>query len=134
MIDLNNNDKINQSGFSLLEVIVAIAIFALAFSEILPAFNNFTARNSYSHIRVAAIQAAEQTLDKLRSISPSSLPTSGNDEGQTVNIGKYSFDVTTYYCEQANLCSSISTRQLRVNVKNNGKSIVNIQTVFTALQ
>lgn len=123
-----------NSGFSLLEVLVAIAIFALAASEMLPAFNNFTGRNSYSHVKVGALQAAEQVLDQLRSVDPSSLPSSGNDGGQSVIVGNDTFVATTYYCAQASFCSGLSTRHLKVDISKNDQSIIKIETVFTALQ
>jgi len=134
MIESKLTCQNRNSGFSLLEVLVAIAIFALAASEMLPAFNSFTGRNSYSHVKVGALQAAEQVLDELRSVDPSSLPSSGNDGGQNVTVGNDTFVATTYYCPQAALCSGLSTRHLKVDVSKNDQSIIKIETVFTALR
>ena len=123
-----------ERGFSLLEIMVSLSVFSIAAAGFLPAFNSFTGRNSHSHTKVNALQAAEQVLDLIRVSNPSDLPSSGNDGGQTIQVGKSTFNVVTYYCEQTSLCTTNSTRHIRVKVEKNNEEILNIQTVFTALK
>ncbi len=123
-----------MKGFSLLEVMISLSVFSIAAAGYLPVFNSFMGKNSNSHVKVNALQAAEQVLDLIRVMSTSSLPSSGDDGGQIVQVGKNSFNVVTYYCEQASLCTGSSTRHIRVNVRRNNEEILNIQTVFTALK
>jgi prepilin-type N-terminal cleavage/methylation domain-containing protein len=124
----------NQTGFSLLEVLISITVFTIAASGMLPAFNAFTGSNSFSHVRVGALQAAEQTLDNLRGTDPTTLPLSGSSNSQIMQIGKYSYSVKTFYCEEASLCIAGSTRHLRVEIKRNNEIVFDIQTVFTSLK
>jgi len=68
----------NQQGFTLVEVVVAFAIFALAAGAIYESLGGAVQRNLRSHDREGSLLAAESLLARLRASSP---PWKAQDSG-----------------------------------------------------
>ncbi|MCC6220931.1 MAG: type II secretion system protein [Deltaproteobacteria bacterium] len=124
----------SEQGSSLLEVMVSISILGLVMAGIMPAFVYHTRFNTQSELRTDAIMAAQFVLDQIRLQDPNTLPTSGSTGPTGVNIGDRLFNVTNYYCEDADYCASANNRHIRVEAAYNNSVIYDVETVFTQLR
>ena len=122
-----------RSGFSILEIMIAIAILAVLLIAIIPAFTGFLRTNKSSEERTVAITLAQERLEALRLQDPRTLPSSGFTETVVSRNGK-AYRVRTLYCTNAALCNSV-TRQIVVRVEQGSgrKVIYEVGTVFTKL-
>lgn len=123
-----------EYGFSLIEVLISLVLLTVVLSGVIPAFASFSSKNSFSEMRMEAIQAVEMVMDDLRMINPNTLPTSGNDGSQIITVNNHAFNVTTFFCETPAYCSSINNRHIRVVAERNGLSLYEAQTVYTQLR
>ena len=96
----------NVNGFTLMEVIFALSLFALTMSALFPAFLDHVRFNTFSEVRSGSYQAAQVVLDKLRIEDPASMPSSGSDSEQNVSIGSRLYAVTVSYCEEVAFCAA----------------------------
>lgn len=120
----------DQSGFSLVEAVVALVVLAVILAALLPAFTRNMQANTDSEKRTAAVAIAQQEIDNLRATSnwPSSGSTKDVDSGQ----GTYE-TVLTYerYCRGATCFDG--ARLVSVEVRFNDRSLYEVETVFTLL-
>jgi len=119
-------------GFSILEVLIAIVILAIALSAIIPVFANYLRINTVSEMRTQAVELAQQRLETLRLRDPARLPTGGADTSDHVQDGR-TFTVKTLYCLDASVCNA-TTRHVTVRVERGGKELYEVETVFTKLR
>ena len=119
-------------GFGILEVLIAIAILAVALLAIIPVFTSYLQVNTMSEMRTQAVELAQQHLEALRLQDPSGLPMSGEDTTTYVQDGR-SFTVRTAYCQDAGVCNT-TTRHITVKVERGGKVLYEVETVFTKLR
>jgi len=122
-----------RRGFTLLEVMVAMAIFALVAGAMLPAFLTHLKFNVAAEERNGAMAATRQILEELRLEDPESLPSSGSSGPQDIAAGERSYQVTLYYCRKPLLCSTRS-RHLEVEASYRGQILYDVETVFTRLK
>jgi general secretion pathway protein I len=86
-----------QTGFTLIEVVVALAIFALSSSVLYEEFSGAMLRNTQAHDRELALLQAQSLLAQLRvSPAPWNRQSSGHsDDGWTWNIRVDPFNAGT---------------------------------------
>ena len=63
-------DRTRQQGFTLIEVVVAFAIFALAMGALYESFGGAVRRNSQAHEREQALLVAQSVLTRVRVATP----------------------------------------------------------------
>ena len=124
----------NQRGFTMIEVMVALAMFGIASAMMATTMVQMQRTNFEMEIRSGAYSAAQEVLDNLRSQNIAALPTSGNGAVQNVIISGRTFAVTPTYCLTASDCSTPNIRGIRVSVsyKNTAKYV--LDTVYARLQ
>lgn len=122
------------SGFTLIEVLVAIVLLGITAAAALPAFRAQARFNTKMEIKTGAIQTAEQTLDELRLEDPEDLPTSGSSAWESLTVGDRQYELRTSYCVNADYCLSERSRHVVVTVKYLDEEIYELETVFTKLR
>jgi prepilin-type N-terminal cleavage/methylation domain-containing protein len=125
---------LSSKGFSILETLVSLAIFSIGTLAVAQAFTSQLAFNNRSELRSGAINAAQQVLDELRVIDPTTLPTSGTSTPQNIVIGGKTYVVTIAYCQATSHCSSSTVRDLKVTVQHKNTTIYNVETVYAQLR
>ena len=123
----------NQRGFTILELLIALGIFSIVSSAMAPAFIGYLKFNTASEIRSEASSAAQQTLDELRVFDPATMPSSGSDPVLALTVGLRQYDVTVSYCVNATYCTAAS-RHIQVEVAYSGKTVYQVETVYTQLK
>ncbi|WP_019012563.1 type IV pilus modification PilV family protein [Deinococcus aquatilis] len=120
-----------QQGFSLVELLVTLAILGIIIGVMLTAIASNTQLNTKTEQSAQATVAAQQVLDDARTSDPSSMPLSGAEPTETVNVGGRNYKVTLRYCVPTpNYCSG-NARQIQVTVQYGSKTIFTVETVFT---
>ncbi|MFB9993201.1 prepilin-type N-terminal cleavage/methylation domain-containing protein [Deinococcus oregonensis] len=120
-----------QQGFSLVELLVTMAILGIIIGVMLTAIASNTQLNSKTEQTAQATVAAQQVLDDTRTSDPSTLPLSGADPVDIVNVGGRDYKVTLRYCVPTpNYCSG-NARQIQATVEYGGKPLFTVETVFT---
>lgn len=118
-----------EQGFSLVEALAALTILTITISFVSPLFIGQRINNLKSEIRTGAVTASQQVLDELRQKDPSYLQSSGSSTQDITAMG-YAYQANIYYCETASYCDT-TTRQIRVEIKNNGQTVYNVETIYT---
>lgn len=127
------NNRRQEKGFTLLEVLVAISLMAIMLAGLPAAFVSFSQYNSRMELRTQALAAGQRVLDDLRMEDPQTLQSSGSTTDSVVIDGR-TFDVNVTYCVNTTWCG-LNSRHLSLEVDYNGEpSIVEIETVFTKLR
>ena len=122
-----------SSGFTLMEILFALALFGLCSSALFPAFIEHIRFNNFSEVRSASYAAAQVVLDELRLQDPALMPESGTLDPVAVPIGSRTFSVTVSYCEDETYCAA-ETRHLTVRVAYRNEQIYEVETVYTRLR
>lgn len=123
----------SERGFTLLEALIALAILGIALAGLVPTFQAFLDANSVSEQRSNAVAAAQQVMETLRRVDPSTLPSSGTSDVQAVTVGQHEYEVVTKFCVESSYCSS-AARDIVLEVSFAGKTIYTVESVFTRLQ
>jgi general secretion pathway protein I len=82
-----------QNGFTLIEVVVAFAIFALAMGALYESFGSAVRRNAQAHAREQGLLAAQSLLSRLRT-SPA--PWKSDDSGTLDDGWHWRMEVAPY--------------------------------------
>lgn len=124
----------NQNGYTILEVLVAVAILAIVISYSSTAVVNQVGANYRAVVRSEAAQAAQSVIDDLRNMDVPSMKTTGADPAIniTVNAGR-TYSVVVEYCKNTTYCTSSEARHVAVSVNHGGKDVYNTETVFTGI-
>ena len=124
----------SSAGFTMVEVMVALSLFAIIMGGLAPVFGSFSKLNLAAEVRSGAMAAAQQRMDALRLENPQDMPTSGTDGGETIEVDGRGFSVMTIYCARAEYCPSANTRHLKVQVDYRDEEVLELETVFTKLR
>jgi prepilin-type N-terminal cleavage/methylation domain-containing protein len=125
--------KDGQAGFTLLETLVALSLFALVSAAMVPAFSAQIIHNRRADMKTGAFQAAQVALEDLRRISPETLPTGGAEETRVINSGDREYTVVLTFCADATYCSARS-RFITATVTHREEEVYEVSTVFTRLR
>jgi general secretion pathway protein I len=123
---------VNDSGFTLVEALVAIAILGIALVGVLPTFQTFVDANELSEERSNALAAGQVVMEALRREQPASLPKTGSSSVQTVSVGDHAYEIVAHYCQKTQYCTTTS-RHIVVEVSFAGETIYSLETVYTRL-
>jgi type II secretory pathway pseudopilin PulG len=143
--------KLTQ-GFTLVEAIVGMVMFAAAAAGLVPLIMVSRAFTLQSDSRIGAIAVSQQIMDTLRQADIANLPSSGTvtllPSGDSIASLPYKgkiYSATITYCEASNYCDA-STRHLKVKVYQDGntavtptrtsdaKPIYQLETIYARLQ
>jgi type II secretion system protein I len=124
---------VRERGFSLAEALIALGILAVVAVSILPAFMTHVRANSRNELRSSAISAAQERLENLRLQNPEGMPESGSSAPQLVTVDGRQLEVITHYCERSEYCTDDRSRHIRVEVKVHGRTVYDVETVYTQL-
>lgn len=122
-----------SNGLTIVETIVALAILGVVLSFVVPSFVTNLQISSRTELRGTAVAVAQQVLEGLRQVDPTTLPSTGNSAPQSITVQGRTFQAVTTYCAQASFCSA-SARHVRVAVSYNGSQLYVAETVYTKLQ
>ena len=125
--------KSSQSGFTIVEVLVALMIMSIVIAFSTASFVFSSRSNHNAEIRSEASQAGQTVLDEIRRLPVEQMRTSGT-ETRNVNVNsarRYSVQVN--YCSNGTYCSSNEVRQMSVTVTRNNETVYKTETVYTNL-
>lgn len=123
---------LSQAGFTLIEILVSLAIFCVVSAVMAPSFMYHLKINTQAELKNGAIAVTQQVLDSIRPIDVSTLPTSGSST-QNISAGERTFSLKTIYCNNASWCS-MSSRHIKIEVSYKNKKIYETETVFSQLR
>ena len=126
--------NLKESGFSLLEVLIALLMFSIVILAASGAQNQYLRSNHEGQIKSEAAQVAQTVVDQLRQAEINTMRTSGSDSRRTIVMNSnrsYSVDVS--YCTDSSLCPTSNVRQISLQVLRDGEVIYKTETVFTDL-
>ncbi len=146
----NRSKTMNQAGFSIIEMLVALVILGVALTSILPVFINYATVNRNTEIRAEAVSAAERVMDGLRQRSfnqwgdfetvmeRDGVEVATGDPNDTTDNGR-TYEVAMEWCNQPetglSLCDANGQqRHVRVNICLNSQLQYSVTTVFTSVQ
>jgi len=124
---------VSQRGFSLLELLIAVAIVGTVVMGVVPAFMACKDANQRNAIRSGAAAVAQRAMEAQRRVDPSTLPTSGSSAIEVVREGDRDYEVITRYCVASAWCD-FETRHLMVEVSFGPQTVLTVETVFTKLR
>lgn len=135
-----NNLNIAEQGFSLVESLAALVILVTVLGFAAPLFMDQRFSNIKSEIRTGAVAASQQILEQTR-VDPNLFnpfinpPIPRSDPPRTISsvTGGHTYEATVHYCENSSFCAT-NTRHIRVEIKSNGRTVYNVETVYTQLQ
>ncbi len=130
--NLYSPNPCNQQGFTLVEVLVAMTLFAIVSALMAPAFLLQLKTNIAAEDRNGAIAVAQQVLDDIRTSDPSTLPSTGSTTS-SITTQHRSYATTTTYCSTSSFCTA-RTRHIKLEIKYRGKTVYWLETVFTKLK
>jgi len=124
---------VNERGFTLMEVLLALALVGTVVLGVVPAFIACKDSNSRNEVRSAAAAAGQAVLEAHRRLDPAAFPSSGSSATEVVTVGRRDFEVITYYCVEPTWCDTQS-RHLLVEVGFGNEVVFTVETVFTKLR
>lgn len=123
---------ISGRGFSILEVLVSIALFGAVSAFVHTSILTHIKINWENQIRSEAILVAQQVLDELRATDPETMPTNGYHDREVI-VGTRPFQVRTHFCKNVSYCESPFSRHLTCEVSYSGALRYSTQTIYTQL-
>lgn len=123
----------SERGFTLVEVLIALAITGVVLLFLLPTFFTYMDANTRNEVRTGGIAAAQQVVETVRRMDPETLPNTGNSGIQVVQVGDRNFEAITRYCATPSYCTP-SSRHLTIEVSHGGELIYTVETVYTQLR
>ena len=125
-----------QDGFTVVEVLAALAICSIVASAAASATLFHLRANNRAEVKSEAIIATEQVLDELRVDDPSTFPVTGSDPTRNVTIGNRIYAVVISYCSGASAayCTSNNIRAVHATTRLHGTVQHEIDTIFTQLR
>jgi prepilin-type N-terminal cleavage/methylation domain-containing protein len=137
-----------QSGFSLLESVIALTTLGVCLAYAMPLFLYAKVNNSKSEIRTGALIVAQRIFDSVRSQPIASLPSNDGTLAavtgvnplvlpitpNTTALGR-EYQATIVYCQNNStsvppVCGS-NYRQFQVQVSYKGKNVYDLQGTYT---
>jgi prepilin-type N-terminal cleavage/methylation domain-containing protein len=116
----------SNQGFALIEAIVAMVIFGVLISAMLPLFGAYKITTLKTDSRLGAAAIAQQVMDRLRRATISTLPSSGTVAQMPASLGGQDLSALTYkgkvyqakitYCDPNTHCDPQYSRQIAVKV------------------
>jgi prepilin-type N-terminal cleavage/methylation domain-containing protein len=125
-------NNFESSGFTLVEVLVAMALFSIVSAIMAPSFLYQLQTNTNAELKNGAIAVTQQILDSVRAKEVSSLPTSGVST-QSISAGERNYSAKTSYCLNPSWCDN-SSRHLSVDIYYRNKKVYGTETVFSQLR
>lgn len=122
-----------ESGFTLVEALVALAILGIVLAGIAPGFLLYSSTNTMNEVRSGAVAVAQRAFEFLRVQDPSDLPSTGTSAPQLMSVGANEFQVVTKYCVIPSYCSA-GTRHVVLEVSHAGRMVFTIESVLTQLR
>jgi prepilin-type N-terminal cleavage/methylation domain-containing protein len=130
MTQYNKNSRNKNSGFSLIEVMVALTVLGVVFSLLIPMFISFSSINRRSEQRTVANNVARQTLELLRNSPILTMQSSGSVIKNQTSDG-HSLVITTSFCPTGTTQCNTTSKAIKVEVKENDQVLTTINTVFS---
>lgn len=116
----------NEAGFTLLEVLVTVAVLSLSFGMLFPIFSDGAARSVQTHARMQAHEVATSVINEIvLSQSWEIVPAEGEDENWTWEINTQRDDTLQN--------ASGYVVNLEVSVQKNHASATTLATVFRSV-
>ena len=126
--DLSSPQLNSTSGFTLLEILVALGVLSTMIS-IATSFFMFNLRNNMNtQIQYEAMQAAQGVLDELRFEDISTLTGSPTER---VTIGSRTYSVAVSYCQISSFCLSDEIKHIAAKVTYKDQLVYETDTVFS---
>ena len=126
------NDFQARQGFTLTEVLVTIFLIGIIVTAVLSLMTQSFSLNQKADDQGQAILLAQQELDLLKHVSPTSLQTTGTDQ-RNVDFNGRSFQVKRTYCATPTYCTS-DQRSVRIDVLRNTQVLFTGETVLAELR
>jgi prepilin-type N-terminal cleavage/methylation domain-containing protein len=124
---------VNERGFSLLEVLLAVALVGIVIMGVVPAFITCKDVNARNEVRSGALAAAQRLMEEHRRVDPATLPSSGSSSIQLMSVGKRDYEVVAHYCIASALCDHQS-RHITIEAGFGNETLLTIEAVFTKLR
>jgi prepilin-type N-terminal cleavage/methylation domain-containing protein len=124
----------DKEGFTLIEIMAAIAIFAIVIATATTSMNSYQDLNHQGEIRSESSQAAQSVIDELRTVDITTLPSSGTAPARVITMNSnrpYSVEIS--YCTDAQYCPSANVRQVHLEVFHRDNLVYTTEAVFTDL-
>jgi prepilin-type N-terminal cleavage/methylation domain-containing protein len=143
-----SHDSSHQSGFSLLESVIALTTLGVCLAYAMPLFLYAKVNNSKSEIRTGALIVAQRVFDRVRSQPIASLPSNDGVLAQVAGVNPLAlpisadttamgreYQATIVYCQNNStsvppVCGS-NYRQFQVQVSYKGKNVYDLQGTYT---
>ena len=126
--------RADSRAFTLVEVLVALAIFSISALALANGFNAHLKTNLLSEQKSGAILAAGRVLDGYRVQDPTTFPASGTAAAVNIPVGNRTYAVTVTFCSPNTYCTSNNIRALHVEAALNGTLLYQVDTVFAQLR
>ena len=123
----------NEKGFTVAEVVAALAVLSVALVGLLGAFQSFIDTNTFTEERSDAVAAAQMVMEVLREPDPAALPSSGSSAVQYVDVGQREYGVVVHYCTVPAYCGTDS-RHIVLEVSYGGSLVYTVESVYTRLR